>query len=202
MCLLIKKIFFLRTYTASRIRCTKSKFVAGDKCLEMHVAMTNLPYPFPDINHVLGKMCCRKGSKGRAKSSALWDITCRATISLQKNKQLTLSFSRFIYPVYFFFFPSPHNIPFLYPHPYFTKEGSLNFLVFLSASDICIRILLHSKICLLHSSLSLTLLPKSTHFVLLLYISLPFLSCLLYISSLSLVVRNFPIHNLRILFLS
>jgi hypothetical protein len=156
MCLLIKKILYLRTYTASRIRCTKSKFVAGDKCLEMHVAMTNSPYPFPDINHVLGKTCCRKGSKRRAKSSALWGITCRATISLQKNKQLTLYFLvSYILFISSASHPLPHTFAFLYSclPPHFTKERSPNFLVFLSASDICTRILLHSKICLLHSSL-------------------------------------------------
>jgi hypothetical protein len=158
--------------------------------------MTNSPYPFPDIIHVLGKMCCRKGSKRREQSSALWSITCRAAISVQKNKQLTLSF--LLSYILFISFASPP------PHPLILQKKEAPTLLYSFQLQICLyssalKDLSASFFSLFHP---LTLLPPSTHFMLLLYISLLFISCLLYISGLSLVVPNFSIHSLRILLIS
>ena len=77
---------------------------------------------------------------------------------LYKEQTAYPLFSRFIHPVYFCcihpHLPFPLSTPPSPPHtPYFTKERSHNLLVFLPASDICVRILLHSKVCLLHSFL-------------------------------------------------
>jgi len=114
-------------------------------------------------------------------------------------------FSRFIHPVYFCCIPLPHTFPFLYPplppgtHTLFYRRKKPQpscippTFRYMCTYSSALKSLSASYFSLFHP---LTLLPPSTHFVLLLYTSLPFLSCLLYISGLSLVVRNFSIHNL------
>ena len=114
-------------------------------------------------------------------------------------------FSRFIYPVYFFCipFPPPHlTFPLSPPHPnplFFPKrkKPQLSLIPFsfryMYTYSSALKGLSASFFSLFHP---LTVLPTGTHYVSLLYISLSFLSCLLYISGLSLVVRNFSIHSL------
>ena len=208
MCLLITKVSFLQTYTGSTIRCTKSTFVAGDKCLEMHVAMTNLPYPFPDIIHVLGKMCCRKGSKRREKSSALWGITCRATISLQKNKQLTISFL----VSYILFIssasPPPHLTFPLFPPPYlfYKRKNPQHCCTPFSFIYICMYMYssaLKRFVCFILLSISSFNFTstKYTFYATSLHITALSFMSLVYFGSFS-VVPNFSIHSLSMLFLS
>jgi hypothetical protein len=151
-------------------------------------------------------MCCRKDSKRRAKSSALWDITCRATISLQKNKHFTLSFL-VSYILFISSAPPPPSPPFFYSFRLFytRKELQVSFILF-NFSYIYIyiyiyiytHILLHSKICLLHSFLYFTFFNFTsatyTSSVTSLHITaFSFIS--LYTSHLSLVVHNSSIRT-------